>query len=79
MPMPYAPVVPPLTGATYRAARRAEARAPSPQDVPAPPIRYRGDNRRPGRDTPSRVHLRNGRTGALEPGRVTRARHGTRV
>ncbi|GAA3753837.1 hypothetical protein GCM10022225_43240 [Plantactinospora mayteni] len=77
--MPYAPTVPPLTGAAYRAALRTEAPVRSGPDALPSPARFRANNRRPAWDAPTRSHLGNGRAGALTPGQAARARHGERV
>jgi len=77
--MPYAPTVPPLTGAAYRAALRTEARVPLAPDAPLPPARFRAYNRRPDWDAPTRSYLGNGRAGALTPAQAARARCADRV
>ncbi|MDW5329866.1 hypothetical protein [Plantactinospora sp. KLBMP9567] len=77
--MPYAPMVPPLTSAAYRAVLRARTPVPSGRDALPSPVRFRANNRRPTWDAPTRPYLGNGRAGALTPAQAARARHGERV
>ncbi|MBF9132407.1 hypothetical protein I0C86_26160 [Plantactinospora sp. S1510] len=73
VPMPYAPKVPPLTPATYRAAVRTPAPMAEKADGP-PPARVRARNvRSPLWNSASGRH-QTGRAGALAAGQAARVR-----